>query len=585
MIQLRRGLLGEAESAFRRAIARSPVHDPSWRGLAETLQTAGMDDAAVGAWRRWVELRSASPEARSEFGQALARMHRWKEAEDELSAGIDVPGANPINASRLAFVRRERGDTDGALAMFDRASRLAPDSLTPRMARALFLPQIYDDAAGLHRWRARYESGLDELESDIPALRQKPEALWRLDWSNFYLAYQGENDLVLQRRYAGVVSALAAAAAPHWTMATPRGNQNGKRLRIGFASSFFRHCTVGSYFGPWVTGLERDRFEVHAFYCGSEIDQTTLAIRSGAERFVQIANDIRQLGSAIRAADLDVLIYPQLGMDGRDATLAALRLAPIQCAAWGHPETSGSGEIDFFFSCADMEPADSQTQYSERLLFLPGLGTRYTRLGVPRMSRAHFGLPDTGRLYVCPHSLFKIHPDNDPMFADVLVRDPSGLLVLCADIAQPVSTCFRERLSRTLQQRGIDVAKRVVFQPLRPPPEFRALLAVCDVMLDTLHWSGGNTSLDALAAGLPIVACPGKLMRGRQSAAMLRTIGLPRLVTDDPAEAVTRAIEVANETGQGIREEIARDRDALFDRREPILALEEHLLRLCGRAQ
>jgi predicted O-linked N-acetylglucosamine transferase (SPINDLY family) len=27
-------------------------------------------------------------------------------------------------------------------------------------------------------------------------------------------------------------------------------------------------------------------------------------------------------------------------------------------------------------------------------------------------------------------------------------------------------------------------------------------------MLDSVHWSGGNTSIDAIAAGLPIVTLP-----------------------------------------------------------------------------
>jgi Tfp pilus assembly protein PilF len=50
-IQLRRGLPQEAESAFRCALEHSPANESAWRGLAETLQVAGMDDAAIGAWR------------------------------------------------------------------------------------------------------------------------------------------------------------------------------------------------------------------------------------------------------------------------------------------------------------------------------------------------------------------------------------------------------------------------------------------------------------------------------------------------------------------------------------------------------
>jgi len=52
-------------------------------------------------------------------------------------------------------------------------------------------------------------------------------------------------------------------------------------------------------------------------------------------------------------------------------------------------------------------------------------------------------------------------------------------------------------------------------------------------MLDTMHWSGGNTSLDALACGLPMVTLPGAFMRGRQSAGMLNLLGVPELIARD----------------------------------------------------
>lgn len=108
------------------------------------------------------------------------------------------------------------------------------------------------------------------------------------------------------------------------------------------------------------------------------------------------------------------------------------------------------------------------------------------------------------------------------------------------------------------------------------------MLSVCDVMLDTLHWSGGNTSLDALAAGLPIVTSPGRFLRGRQSAAMLRTIGLPQLVATQPSAMARIAMGVASESATAIRAQIARECGSLFDRQEPVRSLEQHLIRITG---
>ncbi len=99
---------------------------------------------------------------------------------------------------------------------------------------------------------------------------------------------------------------------------------------------------------------------------------------------------------------------------------------------------------------------------------------------------------------------------------------------------------------------------------------------VCDAMLDTLYWSGGNTSLDALACGLPIVTLPGALMRGRQTAGMLRVIGVTDLVAGDRGDYVRLATRLAGDAAwRGeLRRRIEGARDKLFDDRAPIERLQ-----------
>jgi CRISPR-associated protein Csy1 len=111
---------------------------------------------------------------------------------------------------------------------------------------------------------------------------------------------------------------------------------------------------------------------------------------------------------------------------------------------------------------------------------------------------------------------------------------------------------------------------------------YMRLNAACDVMLDSLHWSGGNTSIDAIAAALPVVTRPGRLMRGRQSAAMLRAMGLDELVAVDLDDHVAKAVALGRDPQrrEAIAERIRAGRGALFGRDEPIRALEDFL----GRA-
>jgi len=89
------------------------------------------------------------------------------------------------------------------------------------------------------------------------------------------------------------------------------------------------------------------------------------------------------------------------------------------------------------------------------------------------------------------------------------------------------------RLERTFAQHGVDIRERVRVLPQVAHEDYLRINLICDAMLDTLHWSGGNTSLDALACGLPIVTLPGAFMRGRQSAGMLALLGVPELIARD----------------------------------------------------
>jgi len=268
-------------------------------------------------------------------------------------------------------------------------------------------------------------------------------------------------------------------------------------------------------------------------------------------------------------------------MDHTSFALAALRLAPRQLAGWGHPVTSGHATIDGFVSCAEMEPPDADAHYVEPLLRLPGIGTSYRRLHVPeRPARARFGLPDDRALLLCPQSLFKVHPDNDALFARVLAADRRASLVMFDGRHPRVTDRFMQRIARTFDAHGVSARERLIVLPPFPHEDYLRINLVCDAMVDTLHWSGGNTSLDALACGLPVVTLPGRYMRGRQSAAMLRIAGAGELVARDADDYVRIAARLVDDAAwrASLRETIRGGLDRIFETRAPVDAFAEFLM-------
>ena len=76
-------------------------------------------------------------------------------------------------------------------------------------------------------------------------------------------------------------------------------------------------------------------------------------------------------------------------------------------------------------------------------------------------------------------------------------------------------------------------------------PWYRASYGEVDIALDTLPFTGGRTTLDALWMGVPVVALRGEGMYGRYSAGYLNRIGVGELVAPDEAGYVALAADLA----------------------------------------
>jgi CRISPR-associated protein Csy1 len=307
-------------------------------------------------------------------------------------------------------------------------------------------------------------------------------------------------------------------------------------------------------------------------------DAFTAGLARDATRLLRPQGPLAAIAAEIRALQLDLALFPDLGVDGRVGVLAALGMAPRQAMAWGHPSTFGLDTVEAFIGCSAMEPDGAQAHYAERLLGLPGIGTGWIRPAPPApLPREALGLPP-GRCYLLPQLPYKVHPDTDASLVAIARADPAGRIVLMQGERPGATRRLHARLSRAFAQAGAD-PRQLHFLPMTDRPRFLATCAAADVMVDTPHWSGGNTTLDALHAGLPVVSVPGALMRGRQSAAILRLLGLDDCIAADAGEQARRALEIAHD--QDLRARLAARAAANFaplcDGREALGALVGHL--------
>ena len=232
------------------------------------------------------------------------------------------------------------------------------------------------------------------------------------------------------------------------------------------------------------------------------------------------------------------------------AMMSALRLAPVQCVAWSFPVTSGSPMVDYYLSSELMEPENGQDHYSERLVRLPGVGVCYPRPVIPRpllgKSRSAFNLAEGRIVFLCCQASFKYLPQHDDVFPRIAKRLPASQFVFLA-LNDAIAEQLKERLQGAFRQEGLEAsAFCVILQPLRLF-DYWNLHLLSDVFLDSLEWSGGVTTLEAIACGLPIVTLPGEFMRGRHSYGILRQLGVTETIARDKASYVDLAVQLGSD--------------------------------------
>ena len=569
----RLGRLDEAIAGEEQVTAAHPDYPPAQMTLAGMLAARG----AAGDAPRAAALLSALCE------RAVAAQ-RFELAEQCTARLADLPVARDIRL-RLANLLRGANRPDLSVRLLQPLLRDDPADIAAHLVAAMsLLAGAHASEQEVAQRRADYAealTALDERTAAAPGDRLATAIGQVGNAKPFFLAYQGEDDRALQQTYGRIVSRIAGAAramspaAPMPPIAPPPAG----RLRVGFASAYFHLHSVSKLFGGWLRHLDRERFEVFGYHLGADQDATSAALAACCTAYRSGVASDAAWAARITADGLHALIYPEIGMHPLPVQLGCRRLAPVQCVAWGHPVTSGLPEIDFFLSSALMEPPDGDSHYTERLVRLPNLSIAYAPLPVrggvlPRRSN---GLGDDDVVYLCCQSLPKYLPRYDAVFPRIAARVPAARFVFIGAGAVPAEA-MRARLERCFAASGLSAGRHVRFIPPVPIEDFQPFLRCGDVYLDSIGWSGGNTTLEAIAAGLPVVTIPTGLMRGRHSAAILRQMGLDDRIAADLDDFVARAVRLADAAQRNaFRDAIARQRHLLCDDLTPVRALERFL--------
>ncbi len=442
-------LAGAVES-----LALAAAYDPGNVAVRCALGAAYRDQAdfarAIEAYLAATRLQPADEGIWSHLANAHWGAERFEDATDAFRKAVALRPDHPrpyLNLSRALF---EQGDYEAALECCRKALDIEPAPGALVQFRTM-LPVILESEQQIDNVR-------NCLHHNLDAMAQEPlriaDPITEIGRANFFLAYHGRDDRALQTSIADVYRRICPSltlSAAHCEHRAGRGGTG--EIRIGFISKFFANHSIGRTSRGIIERLSRDRFKVVAIFLDPPADETAHAIARAADEVLVIGHDLDRARRAIAGNRLDILFYQDIGMDVFTYFLAFARLAPVQCASFGHPETTGISTIDYYVSTDLWEPEDGASHYSEKLMCLHDVGSvaYYYKpdLPDPLKPRGDFGLSEDAHLYICPQALFKFHPTFDHILGEILRRDPAGTVVLVDGKFRRWSELLRERFRRT----------------------------------------------------------------------------------------------------------------------------------------
>jgi predicted O-linked N-acetylglucosamine transferase (SPINDLY family) len=431
----------------------------------------------------------------------------------------------------------------------------------------LSLPIIYQSRDEILFYRKRLTKNITTCRAHLD------NPFKQIGITQFLLAYHNLDDTLIQKAIAD----FYYRSCPNLNYRSSQLNKtkSDDRISIGFATTYFLDShPVGKVYQGLIKYLNRQKFRVILFDpAGTKRPQSSKLHRTYKDEMRYLPRDLFQCQEIIARENLDILFYPEIGMDPFIYFLAFSRLARIQCVGWGHPVTSGIRNLDYYISTTDMEPDNAMKHYTENLVMLKSFITCFSRIHIARhMKRSDFDIPE-GHWYVCPQNIQKLHPDMDRLFSQILLNDPKGWLILFSGKYPALTKQLQARMTRYMPK----LMNRIIFFNSMAFDIFLQFLSICDAVLDIPFFSSGTTTLEAISVGVPIVTLPGQFFRNRLAYGCFKRMNVLDTVAHNENQYISLANRLAcdRDFRMYVSQLIMAKNEVLFDNQEVIRAYEQ----------
>lgn len=477
--------------------------------LSDLHLARGNLTAAAAELEAVLALRPDWADALFNYGCTLRRLMRTAEAEAAFRRAIAVNPAHGAAYRMLGSALRAQCRTEEALALYREAREHCPEDL--ELASAELYVLLGDERIAEDALFARHAAFGEAIERAYPA---------RLRFDN--------------------------SPDPE------------RRLRIGYVSDDFRYHVVTLFMLPVLERRNRRDYEVYCYSTTEAADGYTrmVAAHTDAWRDCAGASDLA-LAERVTADGIDILVDLSGHSGIPRLRVFAQRPAPIQATWLGYLGTTGMTRMHYRISDRFADPPGTTEQYhSERLARLPHSQWCYRPFISVEATSTPPCLKNGHITFGSFNQVAKISASTRRLWAHILAQVPDARLVIAGVPPGPAHDALQRDLALSSA-----VAERLTLLPYVSLQDYFRLFNTVDIALDTMPYSGGTTTCDALWMGVPVITAPGARPASRSAASILSTAGLPEWISPSPDEYVHRAVAFARN-----REKLPQIRSSLRER-------------------
>jgi len=559
----------KAIELFAQVVQIDPTHTDTYIQLGLILKSIGRFEDAKRCYSKILNLIPDHTETLFDMAFACQNLGQENEALKWYHLLFQYEPDHSQARINVGHIYRVKGNIQQAQSYFLNAAQNISHP-GPIVLNYLSLPFIYQSSGDIHHYR--------KILSDFVVQKtvQLDDPFKQVGITQFLLAYHGQNDTRIQKDIAN----FYYRSCPQLNYHSPYLNQHSskEKIKIGFVTTYLLdNHPVGKVYHGILRYLNRDLFDIKIFHPTGIRPLSSNIHTEFKDVIVYLKRDISEARKCIANAKLDILFYPEIGMDPFIYFLAFSRLAPVQCVGWGHPVTTGIKNIDYYLSSVFMEPENAGEHYTEQLLILNTFITYFFRpkKTIP-LKRSDFSFPSDTHWYVCPQSIQKIHPDMDICFSKILKNDPKGRIILFSSKYPELTKQLTNRFSRSIPK----YKEKILFSPNMAFEKFLPFLQLSDAVIDVPNFSSGTTTLEALSAGVPIVTLPGQFFRNRLAYGCFKQMD----VMDTVATTTDHFVSLANQLAcdkvfkHKVVDQILKKNNILFENDRVIKAHEKFFM-------